>query len=246
MRWTRPNCSHQIKALYCRLREEEIIANIGPRVQRSARRLAITVAAQLRSRRYHVVRVGRFRVASGECDPIPKAVGPITSVRRITVPGEQPDRGATGTDVALGDWATRARARKSSYRIHVIMRHDASSGAGAYGLPTMAEARGTLIRRSHFAPAPQPVVLDPYGVVGMDPECDCIGTEYFARVPGTDVWIMLSNLPDRVREAIWAKHGNKLAFLAGLWFDRTNEQRGDFSVLVITADRLPPRLSCAL
>ena len=59
--------------------------------------------------------------------------------------------------------------------------------------------------------------LDPYGV---DPELpeeyQQIGREYFARSPGSDVWVWFGDLPDATREALWKKHRSKLAFPAGL------------------------------
>jgi hypothetical protein len=56
---------------------------------------------------------------------------------------------------------------------------------------------------------------DPYGVKAL-PE-DCIGRIYFARSPGSDVWVDFDDLPDATRDALWDKHKSKLAFPAGLW-----------------------------
>jgi hypothetical protein len=59
--------------------------------------------------------------------------------------------------------------------------------------------------------------LDPYGVPpDLPEECDCVGREYFARSPGSDVWVWFGDLPDATREALWKKHRSKLAFPAGL------------------------------
>jgi hypothetical protein len=59
--------------------------------------------------------------------------------------------------------------------------------------------------------------LDPYGVHGDLPEdCRQIGREYFARSPGSDIWVSFIDLPDATREALWEKHKRKLAFPAGL------------------------------
>ena len=59
--------------------------------------------------------------------------------------------------------------------------------------------------------------LDPYG---DDPDLPeeywQVGREYFARSPGSDVWICFHDLPKEVREALWEKHKSKLAFPAGL------------------------------
>jgi len=51
--------------------------------------------------------------------------------------------------------------------------------------------------------------LDPYG----DQQ---IGREYFARAPGTDVWVNFGDLPEATRDTLWNKHSSKLAFPAGL------------------------------
>jgi len=61
--------------------------------------------------------------------------------------------------------------------------------------------------------------LDPYGVCDeweLPDEFHCVGREYFARSPGSDVWVHFSDLPDTVREEIWARHGSRIAFPAGL------------------------------
>jgi hypothetical protein len=45
--------------------------------------------------------------------------------------------------------------------------------------------------------------LDPYG---LDPdlpeECQCVGREYFARSPGSDVWVHFGDLPEATRDAL--------------------------------------------
>jgi hypothetical protein len=52
--------------------------------------------------------------------------------------------------------------------------------------------------------------LDPYG---LDPdlpeECQCVGREYFARSPGSDVWVHFGDLPEATRDALWKKHRSK-------------------------------------
>jgi hypothetical protein len=59
--------------------------------------------------------------------------------------------------------------------------------------------------------------LDPYGV---DPELPeeyrQIGREYFARSPGSDVWVWFGDLPDATRSALLERHKRKLAYPAGL------------------------------
>jgi hypothetical protein len=59
--------------------------------------------------------------------------------------------------------------------------------------------------------------LDPYGVYPELPEeCQQVGREYFARSPGSDVWVNFHDLPEATRDALWKKHRPKLAFPAGL------------------------------
>jgi hypothetical protein len=59
--------------------------------------------------------------------------------------------------------------------------------------------------------------LDPYG---LDPdlpeEYRQVGRAYFARSPGSKVWVHFSDLPKDTRDALWKKHSTKLAFPAGL------------------------------
>jgi hypothetical protein len=59
--------------------------------------------------------------------------------------------------------------------------------------------------------------LDPYGV---DPELpeefQQVGREYFARSPGSDVWVWFGDLPSAIGDALWEKHKSRLAFPAGL------------------------------
>ena len=60
--------------------------------------------------------------------------------------------------------------------------------------------------------------LDPYGDdPDLPEECWCVGRAYFARSPGSEVWICFYDLPKEVREALWKKHKSKLAFPAGLF-----------------------------
>jgi hypothetical protein len=60
--------------------------------------------------------------------------------------------------------------------------------------------------------------LDPYGVRPELPEeCRQVGREYFARAPGSDVWVWFHDLPDATHDALWEKHKAKLAFPAGLF-----------------------------
>jgi hypothetical protein len=61
-------------------------------------------------------------------------------------------------------------------------------------------------------------VGDPYRI-GLVPDEECtIGREYFARAPGSDVWVWFGDLPEATSDALWEKHKSKLAFPAGLSF----------------------------
>jgi hypothetical protein len=57
---------------------------------------------------------------------------------------------------------------------------------------------------------------NPYGLFPYDEECACIGRVYFARSPGTDIWVSFCDLPEATSDALWKKHRRKLAFPAGL------------------------------
>jgi hypothetical protein len=50
-------------------------------------------------------------------------------------------------------------------------------------------------------------LIDPYGVLPQDivEQNDCIGRGYFARAPGSDVWIEFEDLSDATVEALWRK-----------------------------------------
>jgi hypothetical protein len=59
--------------------------------------------------------------------------------------------------------------------------------------------------------------LDPYGVIpDLPEECWQVGREYFARAPGSDIWVWFGDLPTATESALWKKHRSKLAFPAGL------------------------------
>ena len=59
-------------------------------------------------------------------------------------------------------------------------------------------------------------ILDPYGMCPELPEeYDQVGRVYFARSPGSDIWVCFSDLPEAIRDALWEKHKRKLAFPAG-------------------------------
>jgi hypothetical protein len=48
-------------------------------------------------------------------------------------------------------------------------------------------------------------VLDPYGVLAVPEEYRCTGRSYFARSPESDGWVSFYDLPDKTREALWAR-----------------------------------------
>ena len=61
--------------------------------------------------------------------------------------------------------------------------------------------------------------MDPYGVLDeweLPEEFHQVGREYWARAPGSDVWVHFSDLPDGVEEKLWTKHRSQIAFPAGL------------------------------
>ena len=73
--------------------------------------------------------------------------------------------------------------------------------------------------------------LDPYGVYDeweLPAEFHQVGRQRWARSPGSDVWVHFSDLPDTVREKLWAKHRSRIAFPAGLegLLARANEDDG--------------------
>jgi len=60
--------------------------------------------------------------------------------------------------------------------------------------------------------------LDPYGDdPDLPEEYQQVGREYFARSPGSNVWICFRDLPEATRDFLWEKHKSKLAFPAGLF-----------------------------
>jgi hypothetical protein len=61
--------------------------------------------------------------------------------------------------------------------------------------------------------------LDPYGVQDeweLPEEFEQVGREYFARSPGSGVWVSFDDLPDTVSGKLWEKHRSSIAFPAGL------------------------------
>jgi hypothetical protein len=61
--------------------------------------------------------------------------------------------------------------------------------------------------------------LDPYGVLDeweLPEEFDQVGREYFARAPGSDIWVAFGDLPRETREKLRSRQSRKRAFPAGL------------------------------
>jgi hypothetical protein len=48
-------------------------------------------------------------------------------------------------------------------------------------------------------------VLDPYGLYDLTDEEFCIGRNYFARSPGSNVWVWFGDLPDVVSDRLWER-----------------------------------------
>jgi hypothetical protein len=61
--------------------------------------------------------------------------------------------------------------------------------------------------------------LDPYGLHDLTHEKDdYVQRNYFARSPGSEVWVWFGDLPDKIRDALWEKHKSRLAYPAGSGF----------------------------
>ena len=61
------------------------------------------------------------------------------------------------------------------------------------------------------------LTADPYGIYpDLPEEYQQVGREYFARAPGSEVWVSFDDIPDAIRDALWEKHKHHLAFPAGL------------------------------
>ena len=48
-------------------------------------------------------------------------------------------------------------------------------------------------------------VMDPYGVLPRRPEAVCVGRQYFARSPESDVWVSFHDLPEATVHALRKK-----------------------------------------
>ena len=59
------------------------------------------------------------------------------------------------------------------------------------------------------------LTVDPYGdYPDLPEEYQQIGLEYFARSPGSDIWVSFGDLPQATRDALRKKRDSKLAFPA--------------------------------
>jgi hypothetical protein len=60
--------------------------------------------------------------------------------------------------------------------------------------------------------------FDPYGIgpYPLPRTLHQVGREYFARRPGSDIWVWFGDLPDATAKALWKMHGAKLSFPNGL------------------------------
>jgi hypothetical protein len=58
--------------------------------------------------------------------------------------------------------------------------------------------------------------LDPYGIYpDLPEECWQVGREYFARTPGSDIWVEFGGLPAPTRDALRQRHERRSAFPCG-------------------------------
>jgi hypothetical protein len=77
-------------------------------------------------------------------------------------------------------------------------------------------------------------VLDPYGDgPDLPEECQQTGRDYFARSPGSNVWIWFGDLSDATHNRLLEKHEHKLAFPAG--FKMTKEEARRYSRILESA-----------
>ena len=61
------------------------------------------------------------------------------------------------------------------------------------------------------------LTLDPYGVYpDLPEETRQVGRAYFARSPGSDIWVSFRDLPDATSTELWEKYRSRLAFPAGI------------------------------
>ena len=69
--------------------------------------------------------------------------------------------------------------------------------------------------------------FDPYGIDPELPEeLQQVSRNYFARSPGSDIWVWFGDLPRSTERALWEKHKASLAFPAGLPRDLLSGRTG--------------------
>ena len=73
-------------------------------------------------------------------------------------------------------------------------------------------------------------ICDPYGIYPDCPE-ECIGRLYFARPPGSDVWVDFNDLPDATVKALEEKQKLRRAFPEPTVYRRAKE------LLVVSEDQ---------
>ena len=80
--------------------------------------------------------------------------------------------------------------------------------------------------------------LDPYGIEpDLPEECQQIGRVYFARSPGSDIWVWFGDLPEATRTALWEKHEHVLAFPAGFEIGRLAGAIADLQHRLVALER---------
>jgi len=68
--------------------------------------------------------------------------------------------------------------------------------------------------------------LDPYGDrLPLLPQAEQVGREYFARAPGSDIWVCVRHLPDATRGAIWERFENTKGAVLRIGIDRDGQLR---------------------
>jgi hypothetical protein len=68
--------------------------------------------------------------------------------------------------------------------------------------------------------------LDPYGDgLPLLPDEKQAGREYFARSPGSDIWVCVYDLPDATRDAIWKRFENTKGAILRIGIDEDGKLR---------------------
>jgi hypothetical protein len=68
--------------------------------------------------------------------------------------------------------------------------------------------------------------LDPYDDgLPLLPEFELIGREYFARAPGSDIWVSIGDLPKATRDAIWKRFENTKGAMLRIGIDENGQPR---------------------